>query len=98
IQPFREATLSAAVIGRISKINFKDGEAVTADAVILELDKRAEEIEAARRKIVWEVRAELDAATARVDTLKRDLESTRKLQEKTQSVSKDELAKKSLDL
>lgn len=98
IQPVREATLSAPVVGRISKTNFNDGDTVPADAIILELDKRAEEIEAARRKIAWEVRAELDAATVRVDTLKRDLESTKKLQEKTQSVSKDELARKSLDL
>ena len=66
IQPFREATLSATVVGRINQINFKDGESVAAGAIILELDKGAEEIEAARRKIIWELKAELEAATARV--------------------------------
>ena len=98
IQPVREATLSAPVVGRISRVNFKDGDLVKADAVILELDKRSEEIEAERRKIVWEVRAELEAATVRVETLKHDFESSKKLQEATKSVSRDELAKKSLDL
>ena len=98
IQPFREATLSALVVGRVSVVHFKEGDSVQADAIILELDKRAEEIEAARRKIVWEVRAELDAAVVRVDTLRLDFDSSKKLQEATKSVSKDELAKKSLDL
>jgi RND family efflux transporter MFP subunit len=98
IQPYREATLSSPVVGRISRIHYQDGEAVPADAIILELDKGAEEIEAARRKIVWELKAELEAAKARVDLLKRDLATSKELQEKTRSISQDELAKKALDL
>ena len=82
----------------MAQIRFKDGESVQADEIILELDKRAEEIEAARRKIVWEVKAELQTAEARVATLKRDYESTKSLEEKTRSVSRDELAKKALEL
>ena len=98
IQPFREATLSASVVGRLSQINFKDGASVEANAIILELDKRSEEIEAARRKIVWEVKAELETARARVGMLKHDYESSKKLQAATRSVSQDELAKKALEL
>ena len=98
IQPYREATLSATVVGRVNQINFKDGEFVAAGAIILELDKGAEEIEAARRKIIWELKAELEAASARVDTVKREFESSKNLQAKTKSVSQDELAKKALDL
>ncbi|MEO6739307.1 MAG: efflux RND transporter periplasmic adaptor subunit [Chthoniobacteraceae bacterium] len=98
ILPFREATLSTQVVGRVAQINFKDGDPVPADAIILELDKRAEEIEAARRKIIWELKAELETAAARVATVKHDYESTKSLGEKTRSVSKDELAKKALEL
>ena len=98
ILPYREAVLSAQIVGRVAQIHFKDGESVPADAIILELDKRAEEIEAERRKIVWQVKTELQTAEARVQTLKRDYESTKSLEEKTRSVSKDELAKKALDL
>lgn len=98
ILPYREAVLSAQLVGRVAQIHFKDGDAVRENEIILELDKRAEEIEAERRKIVWEVKAELQSSEARVKTLKRDYESTKSVEEKTKSVSKDELAKKALEL
>jgi RND family efflux transporter MFP subunit len=98
LQPVREEVLSSGVLGRIAQIHFKDGAQVPEGAVILELDKRSEEIEAARRKIVWETKSELEAATARRDTIQRDNDSSKKLAEKTRSVSDEELAKKALEL
>ena len=98
LQPVREEVLSSGVLGRVALVHFKDGAQVADGAVILELDKRSEEIEAARRKIVWETKSELEAATARRDTIQRDYDSSKKLADKTRSVSDDELAKKALEL
>jgi RND family efflux transporter MFP subunit len=98
LQPVREEVLSSGVLGRVAEIHFKDGAQVEEGAVILELDKRSEEIEAARRKIVWEAKSELEAAVARRDTIQHDYDSSKKLAETTRSVSGEELAKKALEL
>jgi RND family efflux transporter MFP subunit len=63
----------------------------------VELDKRLEQLEAARRKLVWESKAELEAAEARVVTLSTDLEATRKLFQTTRSVSREDMDKKELE-
>jgi RND family efflux transporter MFP subunit len=98
LQPVREEVLSASVLGRVAQIHFKDGAQVSEGEIILELDKRSEEIEAARRKIVWETKSELEAANARRDTVQRDHDASKKLAETTRSVSGEELAKKALEL
>jgi len=51
----------------------------------------------ARRKLIWESKAELEAAEAQVLTLKSLLESNRKLFESTRSVSREELEKMELE-
>jgi RND family efflux transporter MFP subunit len=96
-EPVSEATLSAMVPGTIRKIHFREGASVKAGDVILELDKQQEELEVARRKLVWESRAEVDSASDRVATVKMDLDATRTLFEQSQSVSKDEMDKKELE-
>jgi RND family efflux transporter MFP subunit len=96
-QPIRDVTLSATVVGTISAIFVKEGMTVRAGAAILELDKKLEELEVQRRKLIWESKAELEAAAARVATLKSLLESTRDLFNSTGSVSKEELEKLALE-
>ena len=87
----RDVNLSLSVAGKISRIFFKEGSFVKKGDCILELDKRLEELEVARRKLIWNSKAELEAAGARVMMLKALLESNRKLFENTRSVSKEEL-------
>jgi len=96
-EPVKEATLSAMAPGTIRKIHAREGDRVKEGDVILELDKQAEELEVARRKLVWESRAEVDSAAERVTTVKADLEGTRRLFQQGQSVSKDEMEKKELE-
>jgi membrane fusion protein, multidrug efflux system len=96
-EPIRDVTLSATVVGTISAIFVKEGMTVQAGAAILELDKKLEDLEVQRRKLIWESKAELEAAAARVTTLKSLLESTRDLFNSTGSVSKEELEKLALE-
>jgi RND family efflux transporter MFP subunit len=83
-EPFLDVTLTAPVSGIIREKHFKEGEFVKQGDVILELDKKLEEYELARRKAV-------------MDRSKADLDSTRVLLSTTKSVSKDEAEKKAMD-
>ncbi len=96
-EPLSDVTLSLSVQGRISVIYFKEGKRVRKGQPILRLEKRFEELEAERRKLVWESKAELKSAEARVETLGSQLEATRRLFDATKSVSKEDLEKLELD-
>jgi RND family efflux transporter MFP subunit len=89
--PIQDITLSATVDGTIGKIYFKEGARVRKGQTLLTLDNRLEALEVERRKLLWENKAELESAVARVETLSAQLRSTRELYESTHSVSKDEL-------
>jgi RND family efflux transporter MFP subunit len=96
-EPVHDSLLSAAAAGRVEKVHFKEGDHVDAGTVILELDQVLETLEVERRKLVWESRAALDAAEQRVAVLRADYESTKRLFERSQSVSRDEFDKKELE-
>ncbi len=80
-EPFHDVTISASVPGIITERKFKEGDAVKSGDVIIELDRKLEELETARRKLL-------------MDQKKTDLDSTRILFGNTKSVSKEELEKK----
>jgi RND family efflux transporter MFP subunit len=80
-EPFLDVTLSVSVAGIISTEYFKEGEPVKKGDVILELDKKLEELEVQRRQAV-------------MDQNKMEADSTRVLVQTTKSVSKEESAKK----
>ena len=50
-EPYLDATLSAPVAGILGKQFFKEGDRVEAGKVIVELDKRIEELEVSRREV-----------------------------------------------
>lgn len=80
-EPFLDVELGTSVAGIIHGELFKEGDTVKKGDVIIELDKRLEELEVERRKAV-------------MDQNKMTFESTRTLSQNTKSVSKEELAKK----
>jgi len=80
-EPLMDVTLGASVAGIIHAEFFKEGDTVKKGDVILELDKRLEELEVERRKAV-------------MNQNKMEFESTRALMQSTKSVSKEEFAKK----
>lgn len=96
-KPYREATISSSVPGTLKTVLVKEGDRVESGQPLIELDRVQEELEVARRKLIWEDRAESRAVTARVATAKADLEGTRKLYEASRSVSREELDKKQLE-
>lgn len=79
-EAFLDATLSAPVAGILGKHFFKEGDSVEAGQVIVELDKRMEELEVARRQTVLDNSAEV-------------LRRTEELASRTRSVAKEELDK-----
>ena len=79
-EAFFDATLSAPVAGILGKHFFKEGDSVEAGQVIVELDKRMEELEVARRQTMLDNSAEV-------------LRRTEELAARTRSVAKEELDK-----
>ncbi len=96
-EPFLDVTLSAYVAGTVAKRHFEEGSFVKEGEPIVSLDKRAEELEAERRKLISDSKVEVNAAAEQVKTLKSALDGTRKLYESTKSVSREELEKKELE-
>lgn len=96
-EPINDVTLSLTVAGTISAIHFKEGAHVRKGQTILELDNKLERLEVKRRKLLWESKAEVESAAARVATSKSLLEATRELFKATGSVSKEELEKLELE-
>jgi RND family efflux transporter MFP subunit len=96
-EPVSDVTLSATIGGLVSKIFLKEGAMVQKGAVLLEMDQRIDELEVERRKLIWDGKAELEAAAARVKTLKWMVDSNLELFKTTASVSKEELEKLQLD-
>jgi len=91
VEPYVDVTLGLFVPGRIDKILFTEGQRVREGGVILYLEKRQEELEVMRRKMIWQNRAELRSAMATVLSLTETLEANRRLYTETHSVSKEEL-------
>jgi RND family efflux transporter MFP subunit len=83
-EPFLDVTLTVSVPGIIRSEPFSEGASVKKGDVVLELDKKLEEFEAARRK-------------AEMDQTKAEFDSTRQLRDTTKSVSDAELKKKEAD-
>lgn len=96
-EPINDVTLSSEVVGNIDEIFFEEGDSVRKGQRILNLDKRIEELELQRRKIIWESKAELNSAQEQVKTLRKLLDANRELFEKTRSVSREELDKLDLE-
>lgn len=96
-EPLHDLIISASVPGTIAKVLVREGDFLEAGAALMELEKRQEELEVERRRILSESKAELNAAAAQMEMLKIDLEATRKLFEVSKSVSREQLLKKELE-
>jgi RND family efflux transporter MFP subunit len=96
-EPFNDVTVSASVPGTLVKIQVKEGDFVEEGRAIMDFEKRQEELEVQRRKLIWEGKAEVTAAAAQMELLKIDLDGTKRLFETTKSVSKEQLLKKELE-
>ncbi len=84
-EPFQDAILSAPVPGIIAENKFKEGDTVRKGDALVDLDRRIEELDVARRKVILEqARKEFEvtrtlferpnSSTPKVDVEKRELE------------------------
>ncbi len=96
-EPIYDVTVGAPVAGTISSIYLREGDRVQRDQPILEQDKRSEELEVKRRKLISESKAEVLAAKERTSVMKMIFDSALELFNRTQSVSREELKKSELD-
>jgi RND family efflux transporter MFP subunit len=83
-ESFHEVTLSSAVAGLINTEKFQEGDFVKEGDAVVELDKKLEELEVERRKVVRDVRES-------------DYKATEKLFKNTKGTSKEEFEKKEAD-
>ncbi|MBU6399081.1 MAG: efflux RND transporter periplasmic adaptor subunit [Verrucomicrobia bacterium] len=83
-EPYRDVTLAAEVPGVVAARLYREGDFVKKGQVIVELDKRLEELAVQRHKLV-------------ADQLKTDLDGTRYVFEHGKSVSAEDLAKKEVE-
>jgi RND family efflux transporter MFP subunit len=93
VHPAHELTLSIGVGGVVSRINVQRGQSVKARQVLLVLDDRMQAIEVNRRQVVLDDNSELYSTQDRVRALKIMHDDTRRVFEKTGSISRDEMSK-----
>lgn len=96
-EPVNDVILSLPITGTVAKIFYREGDHVKKGSPILALDSELETLEVERRKLLWENKAEVNAAVARVQILGSQLKSSKELYEATGSISRDELEKQQLE-
>ncbi len=95
---YYDALLGCSLPGVVSEIPVKEGADVKRGDVLVVFHRETEQLEVARRKLILEDRSQLVGAEHRLETVRRDVASTRTLFETSRSVRRDELEKKELEL
>ncbi len=97
VEPIHDVLLGFPVPGRVARLHQEEGARAESGGALMELDARAEELEQARRRLIFEDQTELEAARAREALLEEDVAALRQLFERTGSVSREELNQKELE-
>lgn len=96
-EPINDVILSLPMTGTVANIFYQEGSYVKKGAAILALDSELETLEVERRKLLWENKAEVNAAVAKVQILGSQLKSSKELYDATGSLSREELEKQQLE-
>jgi RND family efflux transporter MFP subunit len=83
-EPFLDVTLSASVPGIVTARRCKEGDSIQEGQVLVEFDRKLEELEVSRRQIVR-------------DQKSNDFEATKKLFNATRGISREDLDKKEVE-
>jgi RND family efflux transporter MFP subunit len=97
VEPIREETLAAVVVGRVARIHVREGSEVKAGDLLLELDSQAEKLDLARRRIQLESVVELELARTRERIADSEWRAAQRLRETARSVSQEDLNRRELD-
>jgi len=69
IKPIYEAKISVSVDGVVSKINFKEGDFVRKNNIIMKFDDKLQELETKRRKIILDDVTKLNSSKENLEIL-----------------------------
>ncbi len=97
VEPNRDIELSLPVQGRIFLLPVNEGDRVAEGSLLLALESRIEALEVDRRELIVNDNSEREAALAREVVLKEVLESSRRLHDRTGSVSREDLLRAELE-
>lgn len=89
--PKNDVELAFPLDGVLWKVLIEEGDEVRTGQLLMKLDDRVQSLEAKKRKIQMEDESKLISAKLELQILKERLEATKKLFDKTGSVSEDEL-------
>jgi biotin carboxyl carrier protein len=92
-EPVNEAIISAPVDGTIKEILVKEGDWVNRDDPLIRLYRREQELEVALRYKLWKSKVSLEAAKIKEQNIFELYQASKKLYEKSHSVSKEELTR-----
>lgn len=97
VYPLCDISLSMGVGGVVSSLKIELGDAVERGQLLLQLDDAAEKIEAQRRRVIWDNRAELQSLEKRLGRMRTLLDDVRSLFKESGSVSRDEVFQTELE-
>jgi RND family efflux transporter MFP subunit len=90
--------LSFALPGRIAQTFVSEGSVVKKGTVLMQLDRAAEEIDVARRRVQWQGQADLMVAQARMETAQKQVEAARSVFSANRGISLEDLQNRELAL
>ncbi len=93
-----DLNLALPVAGRIASVAVEEGAVVEKGAVLLSLDRLAEEYDVERRRIQWQGKGELKAAQARRSTAEKQVQAAQRIFNSSQGISREELENRQLAL
>jgi RND family efflux transporter MFP subunit len=96
-EPVHDVLLGVNVAGKVHAIHFKEGDWIEEGQVILELEREREKLEMELRESIWNDKAALESAHTRTTRLKELFDSSKRLFEKTRSISEEELTRLELE-
>jgi RND family efflux transporter MFP subunit len=94
----RDSELGLSTTGRVVSVLVQQGDRVSEGDLLLRLDQDLEILETQRRELIWKSRVEIKSIENQIATLTKQLRMTRDLFEKTNSVPREQLENKELEL
>lgn len=91
VEPAVDVKLGLSVQGRIQEILCREGQRVARGTPLVSLERSLEALEVSRRKLIWQNRAEVDAAESAASIMTEMLKMNRALYDETHSISREDL-------
>jgi RND family efflux transporter MFP subunit len=97
VYPVADVQLGVSVSGVVQRLLVKSGQTVRAGQALLEMESQSQKLELQRRTLVAQDTSELAATQSRLNVLDEMLQLSELVASRSQSISKEELAKQRLE-